>query len=177
MKHLLNNLSEEEKNSIREQHSGGMKVMTENFHKLVNSKLGNSKPLVSEQILSEGVGQNNFKMGQTFDEVHNRAYNMAKEYRTAASGGGAKNYNSFEFRDPKVYGLSNSDVTFRIDYGYYIPTEVWKKGEKETNLNNFCLTIPFNKIGEIRGNQVMVNLSNTEIASYIQSPCKQPMYN
>ena len=39
MKHILNNLSEEEKNAIREQHTGGMKVMTENFNKLINSKL------------------------------------------------------------------------------------------------------------------------------------------
>ena len=49
MKHLLNNMSEEEKNSIREQHTGGMKVMTENFSKLLNSKLGDSKPLVKEE--------------------------------------------------------------------------------------------------------------------------------
>jgi hypothetical protein len=48
MKHILNNLTEEEKNAIREQHTGGMKVMTENFSKLTNSKLGDSKPLVSE---------------------------------------------------------------------------------------------------------------------------------
>jgi len=52
MKHILNNLSEEEKNAIREQHAGGMKVMTENFSKLINSKLGDSKPLVSEQMES-----------------------------------------------------------------------------------------------------------------------------
>ena len=49
MKHLLNNLTEQEKNAIREQHTGGMKVMTENFSRLLNSKLGDSKPLVSEQ--------------------------------------------------------------------------------------------------------------------------------
>ena len=49
MKHILNDLTEQEKNSIREQHTGGMKVMTENFSKLINSKLGDSKPLVSEQ--------------------------------------------------------------------------------------------------------------------------------
>ena len=49
MKHILNNLTEEEKNSIREQHTGGMKVMTENFNKLLNSKLGDSKPLVNEE--------------------------------------------------------------------------------------------------------------------------------
>jgi hypothetical protein len=50
MKHLLNNMSEEEKNAIREQHTGGMKVITENFNKLLGSKLGNVKPLVSEAL-------------------------------------------------------------------------------------------------------------------------------
>ena len=49
MKHILNNLTEQEKNAIREQHTGGMKVMTENFSRLLNSKLGDSKPLVAEQ--------------------------------------------------------------------------------------------------------------------------------
>lgn len=52
MKHILNDLSNEEKNSIREQHSGGMKVVTENFSRLLNSKLGDSKPLVAEQKAS-----------------------------------------------------------------------------------------------------------------------------
>ena len=52
MKHILNNLTEQEKNAIREQHTGGMKVMTEKFSKLINSKLGDSKPLVAEQIQS-----------------------------------------------------------------------------------------------------------------------------
>ena len=50
MKHILNDLSEQEKNSIREQHTGGMKVMTENFNKLINSKLGDAKPLVNEAL-------------------------------------------------------------------------------------------------------------------------------
>ena len=54
MKHLLNNLSSEEKNSIREQHAGGMKVMTENFSKLINAKSGDVKPLVSEQDEMDG---------------------------------------------------------------------------------------------------------------------------
>ena len=49
MKHILNDLSNEEKNSIREQHTGGMKVMTENFSRLMNAKLGDAKPLVSEE--------------------------------------------------------------------------------------------------------------------------------
>jgi len=48
MKHILNNLTEEEKNSIREQHTGGKKIMIENFNKLINSKLGDSKPLMEQ---------------------------------------------------------------------------------------------------------------------------------
>lgn len=49
MKHLLNTLSTEEKNSIREQHKGGISLDTSKFKKLMESKLGDSKPLVSEQ--------------------------------------------------------------------------------------------------------------------------------
>ena len=45
----MNDLSIEEKNRIREQHEGGMKIDTSRFRKLMESKLGNSKPLVSEQ--------------------------------------------------------------------------------------------------------------------------------
>ena len=49
MKHLLNNLTEQEKNSIREQHTGGMEVVTKNFSRLMNGKSGDSKPLIKEQ--------------------------------------------------------------------------------------------------------------------------------
>jgi hypothetical protein len=52
MKHILNNLSEQEKNAIREQHIGGMNVVTENFHKLLGSKLGDSKPLTEQTSMS-----------------------------------------------------------------------------------------------------------------------------
>jgi hypothetical protein len=74
MKHILNDLTEQEKNAIREQHTGGMKVMTENFSKLLNSKLGDSKPLVSEQTYTtKGTNtrgeqydiKSPFKVGQT----------------------------------------------------------------------------------------------------------------
>jgi len=72
MKHILNNLSEQEKNAIREQHTGGMNVVTENFHRLLGSKLGDVKPLVSEQILpglSSGNSQQSVK--QVFDSCRN----------------------------------------------------------------------------------------------------------
>lgn len=48
MKHLLNDMTDAEKNAIREQHTGGIKVVTENFKKLINSKLGDSRPLVEQ---------------------------------------------------------------------------------------------------------------------------------
>lgn len=44
MKHILNNLTEEEKNAIRSQHTGGMKLEIKQFDKLVNTKLGDAKP-------------------------------------------------------------------------------------------------------------------------------------
>jgi len=84
MKHLLNNMSEEEKNAIREQHSGGMKVMTENFNKLLKSKLGDAKPLVNEQMDMEDdfegveeISQMSFLL-QNADK--NTATNLLKKY-------------------------------------------------------------------------------------------------
>jgi len=56
MKHLLNNLSEEEKNSIREQHEGGMKLDTSRFRTLLESKLGNVKPLVESDEEEDDFG-------------------------------------------------------------------------------------------------------------------------
>jgi hypothetical protein len=54
MKHLLNDLTEEEKNSIRGQHTGGMNVVTENFSKLINTKSGDAKPFLNENAINEG---------------------------------------------------------------------------------------------------------------------------
>jgi hypothetical protein len=73
MKHILNNLSDEEKNAIREQHTGGMKVMTENFSKLINSKLGDSKPLVNEQTIASNIlsGSSQKAVKQVFDSCRN----------------------------------------------------------------------------------------------------------
>lgn len=73
MKHLLNNLTEEEKNSIREQHTGGMKISNEKFSMLVESKQGDVKPFLTEQkndwvevvkfVKSKGVRDFKFKEG------------------------------------------------------------------------------------------------------------------
>lgn len=52
MKHLLNDMSQEEKNSILEQHSGGKKILIENFNKLVGKKLGEVKPYLTEEEIN-----------------------------------------------------------------------------------------------------------------------------
>ena len=49
MKHLLNDISEEEKNSIREQHLGGKKIVIENFNRLNETKSGDVKPLMTNK--------------------------------------------------------------------------------------------------------------------------------
>ena len=55
MKHLLNNISEEEKNRIREQHTGGMKIATDKFKMLVETKQGDIKPYLNENIVGKGL--------------------------------------------------------------------------------------------------------------------------
>lgn len=55
MKHILNNIPKEEKQRILNLHTGGMKVVTENFNKLVKSKLGNVKPLIEAVTAPEPV--------------------------------------------------------------------------------------------------------------------------
>lgn len=51
MKHILNNISQEEKQKILEQHSGGRFINTSSFKRLLESKLGNAKPLVMEEAI------------------------------------------------------------------------------------------------------------------------------
>jgi len=55
MKHLLNDMSSEEKNSIREQHTGGIQIDTTKFKSLLETKLGDAKPLINEEEDDAGV--------------------------------------------------------------------------------------------------------------------------
>ena len=48
MKHLLNNIPQEEKNRILEQHRGGKSIDTTRFKVLLESTMGNVKPLIME---------------------------------------------------------------------------------------------------------------------------------
>jgi hypothetical protein len=55
MKHILNDLSNEEKQRILEQHTGGKTIYTSKFKMLLESKLGDTKPLVMEQTYAKGT--------------------------------------------------------------------------------------------------------------------------
>lgn len=57
MKNLLNDMSFEERQKIREQHTGGMKVTSNRFTKLVNGKLGHINPLLNEQADNDDFSQ------------------------------------------------------------------------------------------------------------------------
>ena len=57
MKHLLNNLSEQEKSSILSQYKGEIEIATKNFKNLLEHKSGSVKPLISEQDNTEVIKQ------------------------------------------------------------------------------------------------------------------------
>ena len=54
MKHILNNISQDEKTRILEQYTGGKQLMIENFNKLVNNKLGTVNTLINEDTIPQG---------------------------------------------------------------------------------------------------------------------------
>lgn len=57
MKHILNNIPQEEKNRILEQHRGGKSIDTTRFKALLESTMGNVKPLISEEDAPVGTPQ------------------------------------------------------------------------------------------------------------------------
>jgi len=113
MKHILNDLTEQEKNSIREQHTGGMKVMTESFSKLINSKLGDVKPILAEQDIIgmanqilNGSGDSDTKVKEFCDlcktskaQPHPRSNRFADVIRDAVQGVGTNEESIFHVFD------------------------------------------------------------------------------
>ena len=79
MKHLLNDLSEEEKNRIREQHTGGKKIMIENFNQLLNKKLGEVKPLVNEQEITTEPKDNKQELENEIEALKKEIFDIRKQ--------------------------------------------------------------------------------------------------
>jgi hypothetical protein len=93
MKHLLNDLSSDEKNRIREQHEGGMVVDNSKFKKLLESKLGDVKLLVTEEMVTNDGDQDllnracttwsSFKKTSSPEEIK-QYENWSKQYTKGA---------------------------------------------------------------------------------------------
>ena len=120
MKHILNDLSEQEKNSSRDQHTGGMKVMTERFSKLINSKLGDVKPLVSEQTFPSSGTTSGTTSGETTTNPF-KDQSLLNKYV-------GKQFNTYSIEDKenitgfgKNTELGNNFGTFKIKNAYFGP--------------------------------------------------------
>ena len=113
MKHILNNLTEEEKNSIREQHTGGMKVMTENFSKLLNSKLGDSKPLVNEQVKTP---QKTKISGDANQFLKNNSSELNKSLGIPRSSLNSCFKYFYDVNAPSTFGVSDDEIKKYVDY-------------------------------------------------------------
>jgi hypothetical protein len=93
MKHILNNISQDEKRRILEQHTGGKQLFIENFNKLVNNKLGTVNTLINEGVT---VGQNydkNYFMGKKQGTINFDDYG----FPTTVDGVNVMNYDT-EFK-------------------------------------------------------------------------------
>ena len=117
MKHLLNNIPEWERNSIREQHKGGISIDTSRFKKLMESKLGDSKPLVTEQMANSIVkihknfggipDENFFMLAQKVKGSNGFIYNCTDKVMRV--GDGPETYKAEDF------GLDPVDTQTKID--------------------------------------------------------------
>lgn len=130
MKHLLNNLSEEEKNSIREQHEGGMKLETSRFKTLLENKSGNVKPLVENEEEDFGFAghSGDFDGDDSEDEGYERE----------------PNEEIFNLIDDECANLENDDecLTFLNMVIEYCEDKLYEMGQyggsdEEEDLGNF----------------------------------------
>lgn len=106
MKHLLNNLSEEEKQSILEQHNGGMKVFSENFKRLIGHKSGT---ILNEQPQTGSTVPQTTNSGNTMTPK-----GISKEINTAPAP-----VTSIIYQDPTNKGDKKPMVSSQIDKLYF----------------------------------------------------------
>lgn len=113
MKHLLNNLSQEEKNRILEQHSGGRSIDTSRFKKLLESTLGDVKPLVMEQVTGDT------QPGGGGETTLTPLQQATQKWKTAIPN--STLYNVFSKKTPKYSYLEENQIVVQI-----LPNQVSK---------------------------------------------------
>lgn len=112
MKHLLNNISEEEKNSILEQHKGGMKIFNENFNKMVNKKLGHVDLYEQTEKTPSTSTENTMRLSDIDPSLFRNSDNVKREameiynndVRFAVSA-----LNLFRLLSQKVYEINKNE--------------------------------------------------------------------
>jgi LAS superfamily LD-carboxypeptidase LdcB len=83
MKHLLNNIPQEEKNRILEQHRGGMSIDTTRFKVILESTMGNVKPLISEdETKQEGEEtKSDVNLINDLEKIYNKKETFEKQQK------------------------------------------------------------------------------------------------
>ena len=129
MKHLLNNLSENEKNSIREQHEGGMTLDTSRFRTLLENKLGNAKPLVeNEEDEDFGFASHSGDFdGDDSEEADYRMYDLPDVHQTIED-------ELAEMSDDDALGYLNGIIEFCEDKLYEMGQYGGSDEEEEEDL-------------------------------------------
>ena len=130
MKHLLNNLSEEEKNSIREQHTGGMNVVSENFSKLINARLGDVRNYINEQ-------EERFNFDFNVDSLPELYEKVKDDVAAKSSVNGDK---PLYFQGSEGPSLSNGKINFKL--------ELNKLDNHSPGFNRWAIL--YNKVGDER---------------------------
>jgi preprotein translocase subunit SecD len=151
MKHILNNISQEEKNRILEQHRGGKSIDTTRFKALLESTMGNVKPLISEQ---DGVTTQTTTLAPTTDQTTGQTSNYDKNYFTTKKTGTVSfdNYgfpvtvdgveitdydtqwkNNFSVKNIGGRGFQGGDFTW--SYGDTVPTGVMGPNENKPGIS------------------------------------------
>ena len=167
MKHILNNISQEEKQRILEQHSGGRFIDTSGFKRLLESKLGDVKPLVMEEAI--GNTQTTTAQTTTPGDPSQSTVDLSTDYATLYAA--LTTYNSTvqsimgvdpglflrssnkapsqllitsgKRQDDSGQGMSGDNFVLRYD----IPTGVLKRRVGTTPPTFYTLTLDGNEIG------------------------------
>lgn len=137
MKHILNNLTEEEKKSIRGQHTGGMNVVNENFKKLINNKLGTVKPLLFEQSVPETMPYS--LIGNKGEKAQQAGYSVVKEINLADGEYIGKNGNGLFYlcdKSGNYTGYIVRGVTYRGPGAYETNITIQNK----TNTHDYSVS-------------------------------------
>jgi hypothetical protein len=125
MKHLLNNISEEEKQSILEQHKGGMKVFNENFNKMVNKKLGHVELYEQSDIRIDDTTLSTKTISDLPEPIRRRAFEIGQR---------SSDFTSFLRQRKNNMGNLSSDAENTL-LTYLMAVAQWSIGQALKNEN------------------------------------------